>query len=238
MTPSATDPPRSVTRHGAPVVELLGLAGAGKSALLEELRGRDGASAARSIWNQRRGLLAASLLRSLPELSALAWETPRIGLEPLKHVVRLRALASSIERTRREREGALVIDEGPLFALAWFDVFAARAVGAPRFEAWRRRVLAQWAAALDLVVVVDAPDALLMERIRTRAKSHDVKESGDVEIQEFLHAFRGAFDRVLGDLPARSPVVVHVASDRESPARIAQRVRLAVHTFEPLGPGV
>lgn len=236
MTVASTSSPAAASgTRPARVIELLGLAGAGKSALLEELCGEgDGVVAARSVWNQRRGVLATSALRSMTELMAILRETPRIGMEPLKHAVRLRALAEDTDRARAGRPGALVIDEGPLFALAWFDVFAPRAVGGARFERWRRGVLAHWSAALDLVVLLDAPDSLLMRRIRTRDKEHPVKDGGDEEILGFLVAFRRAFARVLADLPA-GPTVLQVASDHEAPAAIARRVRLALTTASPPG---
>jgi len=74
-------------------------------------------------------------------------------------------------------------------------------------------------------VLVNAPAAVLMERIRARDKPHRVKHRTDEEIGAFLAAYRGAFDEVIAALTAKQGVqVVTLDSDAEAIDRTAERL--------------
>jgi deoxyadenosine/deoxycytidine kinase len=101
----------------------------------------------------------------------------------------------------------ILLDEGPVFALSWLDVFFAR-TGERASTAWRRRVVADWASLLDVVVFIDASDSTLAQRIRSRDKEHLVKDSSDAEIFGFSAGFRNAFDRVIAELSKAGHLIV------------------------------
>ena len=92
----------------------------------------------------------------------------------------------------------ILLDEGPVFALSWLDVFFARN-GDRVPAAWRQHVVADWSQLLDVVVFIDASDVTLAERIRTREKPHMVKDRPDTEIYGFSAGFRKAFDAVIAE---------------------------------------
>jgi len=94
----------------------------------------------------------------------------------LAYLVRLETLQEAVERERPRSPGAILIDEGPVFALTWMEVFYPDRNG-PRFAAWRTQALAEWARTLDFVVSIDAPDPTLLHRMRTRPKHHVVKDA-------------------------------------------------------------
>ena len=61
------------------------------------------------------------------------------------------------------------------------------------------------------MILIDAPDTKLADRIRTRAKQHRMAKGSDVAIQRFAKGFRNAFARVIDDLAridASRPLVV------------------------------
>jgi len=124
----------------------------------------------------------------------------------------------------------ILLDEGPVFALSWLDVFFAR--NGDRVPAsWRRRVITQWASLLDVVVFIDAADITLANRIRTREKPHMVKGLSDDEIFGFSAGFRRAFERTIGELSQAGPVAIDTLSTDTAPqdentARLLSRLKL------------
>src|SRR5207253_6249812 len=87
-------------RNGAArplIVELVGPAGVGKSALAERLRARPDVVRA-SVWNLPAALLIESAVRSLPLLLRLCVVTRALPREELKQIVRLNALRLFIGR--------------------------------------------------------------------------------------------------------------------------------------------
>jgi len=206
------------------VAELVGPAGAGKSALSEHLARRPGVVRA-SIWNLPRGPWLLNAVRSLPTLLAVSARTRPFPWEDIRHLVRLRTLRQMLARQRAQQVPLVVLDEGPVFALAWLRLFGHQRRRRDALTPWRQQALAEWASTLDFVVLVNAPDAVLMERIRARDKPHRVKHRTDEEIGAFLAAYRGAFDAVIAALTAQHGVqVVTLDSDAEAIDRTAERL--------------
>ena len=83
---------------------------------------------------------------------------------------------------------------------------------------WWRSALREWASLIDVVVVLDAPDHVLAQRIRARHR-HEVKEFPDHEIARWMARFREALEWVLAGWPPRrtvggSPVLAERTADR------------------------
>jgi len=214
-------------RNGASrpiVVELVGPAGVGKSALAERLLARHDVVRA-SVWNLPRALLLESVVRSVPQLLRLCIVTRSLPYEELKQIVRLNALRLFV---RRRVAGArvVVLDEGPVFALSWLRVFGHPRLQNGRAEPWWRATYAVWAVLLDRLVLLDAPEPVLTSRIRGRHKPADVfRQMADGEIRDLVARYRIAFERVLGGLArAGGPPPVMLATTETTPGRLGDAV--------------
>lgn len=210
------------------VVELVGPAGAGKSTLLQSLGELSRAApASLSLW----GLPRASLLRSsLKVLRRLAREAGGGGGLPswdgLTQAARVDTLLDVVRSGRaRGDAGVLFLDEGPVFAMAWFLVFQRESVTRGRLAGWWRHVIEGALREVDVVVCLDAPDAVLARRIRDRAKPHMVKERTEADVIAFLVAFRAAYEQVLATLAVRhGTTLLRVDTSTEPPRRVAESV--------------
>jgi len=198
------------------IVELAGPAGAGKSTLVQRVIARDARGAALSIWGLPRLGLLRSAIALIPTAIQAALGGRPLRLAELAQMMRLDTLRRAVARAARHHP-VVLLDEGAVFGLSWLEVFFGRN-GDPGFAAWRRRSIAGWAELLDLVVLVDAADPALAERIRTRDKPHPVKHHPDAVIYGFTATFRVAFDHVLTDLRGAGDVrVCGLATDRDHP---------------------
>jgi energy-coupling factor transporter ATP-binding protein EcfA2 len=182
------------------LVELVGPAGAGKSTLAAALPAAEpGLSTGPSVWGLPRLDLFRAALSLVPVASAAVLSGHPFRFAEFVQMSRLVALRRVLSRATRGGETVIVLDEGPVFALAWLEVFYA-ANGARCRNDWRRRARADWAGRLAGVVRLDAEDPALARRIRTRAKPHMVKDLPDTGISDFTARFRVAYDRVIADM--------------------------------------
>jgi hypothetical protein len=158
----------------------------------------------------------------MPVVAAASRRRPLRGAA-VSQMIRLAALRHALDRAVAAGGRLIVLDEGPVFALTWFDVFHSRDDAA--WRQWRRRAIEEWAGRLHVVARLDAEDRVLAQRIRTRAKPHPVKQSPDGEIFRFLARFRRAFDRVIAELTDAGAVrVISLDPPFDPPDRHAVRL--------------
>lgn len=221
---------RGTTKHlshdrctAAPVVELVGPAAAGKTELMAALRQSDPSLLCGMRVPKSRHL--TSVVALLPTFAALHWPPQALLWPEVKRVTYLHTLRRRLEREARAGHRAIVLDEGPIYYLARTLVFGGRRTSARGFQRWWRRSLAGWAHAIDGVVWLDAPDAVLTERVRNRAQSHPVKHLAPAAITSFLASYRRAFERVLHDLAAvNGPRVARFDTSTQSAQVIADHL--------------
>jgi broad-specificity NMP kinase len=209
------------------LVELAGPAGVGKSTLSLALHRRC-SSGQGTIWGLPPLALLGNGFRMSPVLLGMCLEARSPLWDETRHMVRLSTLHRRL--TLGGRAGDLMIcDEGPVFALAWLRGFGHSVVRSRALDAWWRGSLEQWARAVDAVVVLDAPDAVLAKRIRARSEWHEVKDASNPEISVWMDRFRLALEWVLAGLTAHGgPLVVRISTEGNEPERIAERVLAAL----------
>jgi AAA domain len=214
--------PHFLANHSPRLVELAGPAGAGKSATRQALIARSQAGNG-TIW----GLPVLSLLINGMELTPSfvpLWREARSPLwEETRHMVRLRTLQRAFKRGGSEGN-VVILDEGPVFALARLRGFGHPIMRSERSAHWWRGTLHEWAGLVDTVVVLDAPDGVLAQRIRSRPEDHEVKQGSDQEVAAWMARFRQALDWVLDRLALESDITVHrLDSSLGTPEQLAEQ---------------
>jgi predicted ATPase len=210
------------------LVELAGPAGVGKTTLSRALLGRGG-TAKGAIWGLPVLPLLGNGVRLLPSLLENCRQSGSLLWDESRHIVRLATLHRALTRAKSPAAQVVVFDEGPIFALAWLRGFGHEVMRSKALEDWWRTTLRDWADLMDAVVVVEANDALLARRIRTRAHAHEVKDFSDPEIVAWMARFRAALSWVLAGLAVEGgPAVLRVTTDREPPEILAEQVGAAL----------
>ena len=199
----------SVTSNGTPqLIELVGPAGAGKTAVLRALAARAPMIRTGIRIDRVRQLPAVAwhALALTPATVDMLFTDARWLWPGLRHLGRLRAIPAEVERARMTGPRAIVLDEGPVFSLGRLAVFQHASDGAGWLARQWSAELERWTGLLNGVVLLDAPNDVLADRIRQRPKAHQVKDSDDRQIRAFLDRYRAAYQDIVNRLTAAGQV--------------------------------
>jgi len=222
----------SAPRDAGPLlIEFVGLAGAGKSTLVAELRRRDpGITTLQRAREPRHALaVAGDALRLAPALAASLLVAPRFVWRSARYYLRLEGLRRVAREALVDTPGTLVLEHGPVFTLARIAASAHGTVPPRPLRHFVRRSLARWVLMLNLIVVLDAAPLELARRVRTRSKPHPMRHSADHVIHDFFNRYDSAYSGVLADVAAvGGPPVLTLRTDQESVSALADRVLAAL----------
>lgn len=208
------------------VVELVGLAGSGKSTLARALVAADphvqlglplsrAASAA-----AQAAAVGPFVLPYLRQCRGTAW----LDRSQMRGLGYLLAWRRSLDRPAPHRPH-LFLDHGPLFQLARLDALGPPVTSTARFRRWWDRTLDDYAGLLDVVVWLDAPEEVLLQRIRSREQRHVLRGADEDAARRFFDAYRVSYGRVLERVRQRSPgAVLDLRTDLETPAELGAHV--------------
>ena len=206
------------------IVELVGPAGAGKSAVAARLAREPGVLCT-SMWQVPLTELAWGTVQSVPSSLELMRRAGAPLSREVRHIARMRALLNYLDRDGLARYRLVVVDEGAVCTLAWLRVIGHPIFSGDRAAAWRAYVAGLWAATLDGVVRLDASDDVLGRRLRGRAKAHILSNAPDAQVAAFSTHYRAAFDQVLADLGRYGTLSTRdFRTDEASPDRIVQQI--------------
>lgn len=209
------------------LVEVLGVAGSGKSTLTSVLEAEDGIARAPfiSARNPRHSiLLAGALPRLAPLLAAnLRW-TPRLTWADYKLLVYTTSWRRVLRSQRTASTAVLVLDQGPLYALVRLKAKDLGISDRPSFQRWWSAMLSSWVRDLSLVVWLDAPDETLLRRINERSQGHSVKNHEPTDAVGFLQRYRFLFMGVINEVERAGGAVLRFDTDRSQAEEIAGKV--------------
>ena len=182
------------------IVEIVGVAGSGKSTLTRALRSGYGWHIADSLHTRIPAhwpYVAHGIPGLLPLVDASVRDRPLLSWDELKFIVYVAEWHRFLRAERPGHSGAIVLDQGPIFALACLLWGRKPFTRSARFEAWLRQMVERWSLELDAIVLLDAPDEILLARIDDREQGHDAKGAPLHEGLELIERHRDAYGRVL-----------------------------------------
>jgi deoxyadenosine/deoxycytidine kinase len=211
------------------LVEITGVAGSGKSTVTSILiRGRF----ARATFISARDPKQLSLfLRCLPRLGRLIVENlrrrPRMTWADFKLMVYISTWDTHLSKVASE--DPLVFDQGPLYALVRLRAQGIGVASTPAFSRWWSEMLSKWLDQISLVVLLDARDDALIERLNMREQEHDLKGADLNHGREFLSRYRTLFEEIGSEIERlEKPTLHRVDTGRIRADEVARMVEDAV----------
>jgi deoxyadenosine/deoxycytidine kinase len=200
------------------VIEVVGVAGAGKSSVtraLAETTDLHAVSRNRSARNVPMYLAGAA---AMAPILVHARSTDFACWRGCNKMVRLRSSRSIARRHQRHGRArpkrracsGLIFDQGPLFLVSALDRDHRPGTASDRYARWRASELRHWQRTLDLVVVLDGDDDVLLDRIKSRRKPHQVTSLGDRSARRWLADARSRIDEVLAEITSPTVTIARV----------------------------
>ena len=206
------------------IIELIGPAGVGKSEVAAQLARVPGVLCT-SVWRVPLTELAWGTVCTVPAAAMLIRRARAPLSRELRHIARLRALLNFLDRDELSAYRYVVLDEGPIYTLAWLRVIGHPVFHDTRTNDWRHHISGLWAATIDEVVRLDAPDAVLAQRLRTRAKQHVMSQAPDRAITAFSMRYRTALNSGVGALQEHGRLGLRdFRTDHATAAEIAEQI--------------
>jgi shikimate kinase len=222
---------RGVRQKTPWLVEIVGLAGAGKTSLCKTLN-RYSEYISLGHFPDVHKIVDAPFfvyygLQVVPSLLCLyqgrsSWLTRR----EFAWLTILKGWPHRLEWSQRDGDKVIVLDQGPIYLLAETSELGPECLKSPKADRFWKNIYFRWAGVLDMVIWLDADNACLLERIQTRPKGHMVKNESASTVFQFLEGYRIAYEHIFCMLKANEegPRVVHFDTGRAQPEEIANRL--------------
>jgi RNase adaptor protein for sRNA GlmZ degradation len=218
-------------------IEIAGVAGAGKSTLARALCERHAGYWIGDSLHTRVPAHWPYVAHSAPKLVPLLVRSvrhrPALSWEEIKMVI----YASEWDRyleSRPKRQGVVIFDQGPLFALARLLWEPKPLTQEDAFTTWVRGTLERWCSVLDAIVWLDAREDTLVDRINHRSKGHEAKGVARADAVQLLAAHRLGYERVLEPIRRVGMVrVLHYDTSARTADELADELAAVLGQTEP-----
>ena len=188
------------------ILEIVGLAGSGKKTILRSLTQRNERyRQSQFIFNTIEYIPSlldiAPLLLRIRLLKFRDKNSRRLAWHEIKFLLYLRTVLITLQRKTSHNE-LIVLNHNIVFIITSLHAFVLDAIKNRDLEKWWDNMLRETALLLDMVICLDAPDEVLLDRINKRKTWHRIKGLSEKEAQELLSSYRTSYEYVISRLIA------------------------------------
>ncbi len=227
------DADRSIDQGSPLIVELVGLAGSGKTTLSRTLDHRSEKIQIGTEIELRKLKHIPVFVRNAPALlPVILHRSPSsrgFTWEEIKYMVYLNGWPPVLGQQAADGGAAILLDHGPVFKLATLDAFGPEYLKTAPAEPWWTAMFKQWASTVDIVIWLDAPDSILEQRINARNQRHAVKGKTEAEVLQFLARYRMSYEQVLSKLMTDGgPALFRFDTSQATIEQVVDEILLAI----------
>lgn len=211
------------------VVEIIGPAGAGKTTLVRALSKRHKRIAPdidlRLSKISKFPFVISNTLFLLPTYLRGYRHSRWFSWRETRAMAYLKAGLHLLGQQTPNDDSVTILDHGPIYRLAFLREFGPEITSSLPFKKWWAGVLQQWAARINIVISLDAPNVVLLQRIHARDSWHAVKGKCDQEANEILRRYRTACEQTIAEsLTDTGVILLRFDTSRQSTEQIVDRV--------------
>ena len=208
------------------IIELAGVAGAGKSSLLKAMMQRNGKI--RSFPVPPKTVYLPFLLKMystwlplfLGKFRGSRWFT----WQEIRNMAYLETWLSFI-RSKSRGEEYYVLDPGFVHWLASLDRFGPEITKHVQYRRWWKDKYEQWSQVADAIIWMDAPEELCLQRVLSRDEWHELKDVPREDALSELKGYRESYGKIVPEIESKYPnKVLYFRSDQTSTEQIAAQL--------------
>lgn len=212
---------------GLRLIELVGVAGTGKSTLLKALN--HGNSRIQELPPPNKLWYLPAMFRVISRWLPLHLLKYRGGRwftwEETRKLGYLDVWLGYIRSEIQTRNLIVALDPGSICWLVALREFGPELTKDPQFRYWWEDRLRAWALALDVIIWMEAPVELSLERVLSREEEHEAKsEPVEVALHEF-ECYRHAYNALVPEIARRGGAqLFHYRSDQMTTEQMAEEI--------------
>jgi hypothetical protein len=209
------------------IIEMVGVAGTGKSTLRNAMMQRD----KRIIFFDRPGnisylpFLIKMVILWLPLYLKEYRHTRWFTVQEIRNMGYLDTWISRIHYRALFNENIFIIEPGSVYWLSTLQGNGPEITNHPRFQRWWKHEFQRWASELDAIIWLDAPEDVCYQRINTRHQWHQFLECRAESALEELTLYRKYYQKIVPEMASLRPIkVFYFLTDQISTERIVEQV--------------
>jgi shikimate kinase len=220
------------------IIEMVGVAGTGKSTLRKAIMQRN----KRFKYFDLRGSI--SYIPFLFKLT-LIWlplylikyrHTRWFTMQEIRNIGYLDTWISRIRYKSQLNNDIYIIEPGSVYWLSCLRGNGPEITKHPRFQNWLKYEFQHWASALDAIIWLDAPEAVCLQRVHIRDQWHQFLEYSDESALEELCYFQKKYAELVPEMASQYPIrVFKFRSDQISTQEMVEIIFSDVELWDKLG---
>lgn len=175
------------------IVEICGIAGAGKTTLFNYLKNKpiDSQFGCQISLFDNFFAIVCEMIKLFPVYARLGIKG--LFYERIKSLVYLRLLHSELSKNHFQKK-IIIFDQGPLFLQAFLLTFGSSFCPKGFLQKWVYNNVSIWNNTLNGIIWLDADQTTLKERVADRDRDHPLKSQAEAEQDKFISGYQDVYD--------------------------------------------
>ena len=208
------------------IIEIAGLGGTGKSTLFRFLQRKNKEI---KIFALPKTWFVWSLTKRSPLWLPFWLQNHRAAggftREQLISLGCLDAWLPYIRQSISTNQNIAVLDPGSVYWLTKLRGFGLKTMGQSLYQSWWESKFKQWSSALDVIIWLDAPEELCLQRILARKEWHHAKYMEANDVLERFRGLRKSYEQIINRMASKgSKKIFYFRTDQVSTDQIIDQI--------------